>query len=318
MNELEKQWLLIEEEIKRAEKHISSVIPTSAILGELKKKQEEILREYRKKLTAWDRVFLSRHPKRPKAKEIIEYLFEDVFYLRGDRYYGDDGTIIGAIGRLEGIPVTILGTNKGKTLEENMECNFGMSNPEGYRKALRLMKQAEKFHRPIVTIIDTPGAYPGMGAEERGQGEAIARNLYFMSDLKVPVIAVITGEGGSGGALALSVADKIVMLENATFSVLSPEGFASILWKDAKLAKKAADKMKMTARDLFERGLIDEMIEEEIAFSREGFEKTLLRLKEVIRRLLAETGSLSEEILVEKRYEKYRKIGLEEGSEYGL
>lgn len=318
MNELEKQWLLIEEEIKRAEKHISSIIPTSAILGELKKKQEEILREYRKKLTAWDRVFLSRHPKRPKAKEIIEYLFEDVFYLRGDRYYGDDGTIIGAIGRFEGIPVTILGTNKGKTLEENMECNFGMSNPEGYRKALRLMKQAEKFHRPIVTIIDTPGAYPGMGAEERGQGEAIARNLYFMSDLKVPVIAVITGEGGSGGALALSVADKIVMLENATFSVLSPEGFASILWKDAKLAKKAADKMKMTARDLFERGLIDEMIEEEIAFSREGFEKTLLRLKEVIRRLLAETGSLSEEILVEKRYEKYRKIGLEEGSEYGL
>lgn len=318
MNELEKQWLLIEEEIKRAEKHISSIIPASAILGELKKKQEEILREYRKKLTAWDRVFLSRHPKRPKAKEIIEYLFEDVFYLRGDRYYGDDGTIIGAIGRFEGIPVTILGTNKGKTLEENMECNFGMSNPEGYRKALRLMKQAEKFHRPIVTIIDTPGAYPGMGAEERGQGEAIARNLYFMSDLKVPVIAVITGEGGSGGALALSVADKIVMLENATFSVLSPEGFASILWKDAKLAKKAADKMKMTARDLFERGLIDEMIEEEIAFSREGFEKTLLRLKEVIRRLLAETGSLSEEILVEKRYEKYRKIGLEEGSEYGL
>lgn len=319
INELEKQWMIIEEEIERAGKNRSELIPSSAIIRELKNKQREILNAYRKKLTAWDRVYLSRHPKRPKAGDFIEYLFDKVFYLHGDRYFGDDGTIVGALGFFEGRPVTILGTNKGKCLEENMECNFGMSNPEGYRKALRLMKQAEKFGRPVITIIDTPGAYPGIGAEERGQGEAIAKNLFFMSDLKVPVIALITGEGGSGGALALSVADSIVMLENATFSVLSPEGFASILWKDAKLAKKAADKMKMTAGDLYERGLVDGVVPEEIAFSKEGFKDTMVRTKNLLKELLDKMSGIHVSELTKRRYDKYRKIGaIEEGRQYGL
>lgn len=311
ISELEKQWQIIEEEIERAKKSASEVIPSDAIIRELKQTQKNLLASYREKMTAWDRVYLSRHPKRPKAKDFIEYIFEDIYYLHGDRYFGDDGTMIGGLASFMGIPVTVLGTNKGKSLESNMACNFGMSNPEGYRKALRLMKQAEKFGRPIITFIDTPGAYPGIGAEERGQGEAIARNLYFMSDLKVPVIAIITGEGGSGGALALSVADSIVMLENATFSVLSPEGFASILWKDAKLAKKAADKMKMTARELYARKLIDKIVKEEIAFSEEGFQDTLSRTKKLVQVLLKEKMEVPVEELVEKRYEKFRVIGLD-------
>ncbi len=271
-----------------------------------------------KKLSAWDRVNLSRHLERPKAKEWIEYLFDDVFYLHGDRYYGDDGTILGALGYLNGIPVTIIGTNKGRSLEENIESNFGMSNPEGYRKALRLMKQAEKFSRPIITIIDTPGAYPGISAEERGQGEAIAKNLFYMSDLKVPVIALITGEGGSGGALALSVANKIIMLENACFSVLSPEGFASILWKDSNLAEKAAEKMKMTAEDLHSLGLIDYVVEEPDCFDRTAFEKTMASCKSLISRQLYEEMTYSNDELVENRYKKFRSIGQKKGGSYGV
>ncbi len=271
-----------------------------------------------KNLTAWDRVNLSRHSDRPKAKEWIEYLFDDVFYLHGDRYFGDDGTILGALAYIDGIPVSVIGTNKGTNLEENIKSNFGMSNPEGYRKALRLMKQAEKFSRPVITIIDTPGAYPGISAEERGQGEAIARNLYFMSDLKVPIIALITGEGGSGGALALSVANKIIMLENACFSVLSPEGFASILWKDASLAEKAAEKMKMTAEDLFSLGLIDYVVEEADSFDRKEFQSTMKSCKDLIIRMLREEMKRSETELVEHRYMKFRGIGQKKGGSNGI
>ncbi len=269
-------------------------------------------------MKAWDRVCLSRHSERPKAKEWIEYLFDDVFYLHGDRYFADDGTVIGALGYLENIPLTIIGTNKGRSLEENLESNFGMSNPEGYRKALRLMKQAEKFSRPVVTIIDTPGAYPGIGAEERGQGEAIAKNLFYMSDLKVPIIAIITGEGGSGGALALSVADRIIMLENACFSILSPEGFASILWKDASLAEKAAEKMKITAEDLYSLGLIDYVIEEKEPFDRENFESSMKACRDLILKLLKEEMKRSESELVERRYKKFREVGQKKGGVYGV
>lgn len=216
------------------------------------------------------------------------------------------------------IPVTVIGTNKGRNLQENMTCNFGMSHPEGYRKALRLMKQAEKFKRPIVTIVDTPGAYPGIGAEERGQGEAIARNLMEMSDLQTPIISLITGEGGSGGALALSLADRILMLENATFSVLSPEGFASILWKDSKLAAEASEKMKMTAQELFQMKLIDQVIEEDISFVKEGLRDTMLRTKEQLKKTLEEVMNLSTEELLDQRYKKYRTIGCMEGMDYGI
>ena len=198
--------------------------------------------------TAWERVQIARQADRPKSSDYIKNIFDDFIELHGDRAYGDDNAIIGGIALLGKIPVTVIGEEKGKSAKENIKRNFGMPEPEGYRKALRLMKQAEKFHRPIITFIDTPGAYPGMGAEERGQGEAIARNIMEMSGLKVPIISVVIGEGSSGGALAIGVGDRIVMLENAIYSVLSPEGFASILYKDSSKAKEAAENMKITAR----------------------------------------------------------------------
>ncbi len=198
--------------------------------------------------TAWERVQIARQADRPKSSDYIKNIFDDFIELHGDRAYGDDNSIIGGIALLGRIPVTVIGEEKGKNAKENIKRNFGMPEPEGYRKALRLMKQAEKFHRPIITFIDTPGAYPGTGAEERGQGEAIARNIMEMSGLKVPIISVVIGEGSSGGALAIGVGDRIVMLENAIYSVLSPEGFASILYKDSTKAKEAAENMKITAR----------------------------------------------------------------------
>ena len=214
------------------------------------------------KKTAWDRVILARKTDRPKALDYINSIFEDFIELHGDRNFADDKAIVGGIATFEGRPVTVIGEQKGKKAKENMERNFGMPNPEAYRKALRLMKQAEKFNRPIITFIDTPGAYPGMGAEERGQGEAIARNMYEMSKLRVPIICIVIGEGSSGGALAIAVGDKIVMLENAIYSILSPEGFASILYKDASKAKEAAEDMKATAEDLKKFGIIDKIIKE--------------------------------------------------------
>ena len=213
-------------------------------------------------ITAWEKVKLARELDRPKSLDYIKALFDEFIELHGDRNFGDDKSIIGGIASLEGMPVTVIGEQKGKNVKENMERNFGMPEPEGYRKALRLMKQAEKFKRPIITFIDTPGAYPGMGAEERGQGEAIARSIMEMSRLKVPIICIVIGEGSSGGALAIGVGDKIVMLENAVYSVLSPEGFASILYKDSTKAKEAAENMKMTANDLKKLGIIDKIIKE--------------------------------------------------------
>lgn len=252
------------------------------------------------KIEEWDRVIEARKPERPKALDYINYIFEDFMEMHGDRYFGDDKAVIGGIASIENIPVTVIGEQKGKTTKENMERNFGMPNPEGYRKALRLMKQAEKFNRPIITFIDTPGAYPGIGAEERGQGEAIAKNLLEMSSLGVPIICVVIGEGSSGGALAIGVGDKILMLENSIYSVLSPEGFASILYKDSSLYKKAAKEMKITAKDLKKLGIIDEIIKEENIL--ENTKKAILKdLKELLK--------LNKDELVENRYNKYRKIG---------
>lgn len=213
-------------------------------------------------LTAAQRVAIARHDGRPTVKDYIDNLFTDFFEQKGDRQCKDDPSILGGIALFHGKPVTVIGTRKGTNLEENLMYKFGMAGPEGYRKALRLMKAAEKFERPVITLVDTPGAYPGLEAEARGQGEAIARNLFEMSKLSVPVVAVITGEGGSGGALALAVANQVIMLENSIYSVLSPEGFASILWKDAGRSGEACDLMKLTAGELLSQGIVDKIIPE--------------------------------------------------------
>ena len=260
------------------------------------------------KITAWDRVMLARKMERPKALDYINEIFEDFIELHGDRNFGDDKAIIGGIAVLEGKPVTVIGEQKGKKAKENMERNFGMPNPEGYRKALRLMKQAEKFNRPIITFIDTPGAYPGMGAEERGQGEAIAKNIFEMSKLEVPIICVVIGEGSSGGALAIAVGDRIVMLENAIYSILSPEGFASILYKDSNKAKEAAEDMKATAKDLKSFGIIDKIIKEPDDGAEKDFESVVKELKSYIKKSLKELNKLTKEELVNERYEKFRTM----------
>jgi len=236
--------------------------------------------------------------------EYADLIFDDFMGLHGDRHFADDGAIVGGIARLEGRPVTVIGIQKGKNLQENLKRNFGQPNPEGYRKALRLMKQAEKFGRPVVTFINTAGAYPGVGAEERGQGEAIAHNLLEMSDLKVPIIAIIIGEGGSGGALALAVADKVWMLEHSMYAILSPEGFASILWKDGSRATEAAELMKITAGELYNMDVVDKVIPEHGYFSSE--------IVEMIKtNLIAELDELSKlplEELLENRYQRFRKF----------
>lgn len=258
------------------------------------------------KRSAWERVKLSRSQSRCTARDYIEAVFDDFLELHGDRAFRDDGAIVGGVATLDGMPVTVIGQQKGRSTKENISCNFGMVSPEGYRKALRLMKQAEKFHRPIVCFVDTPGAACGIGAEERGQGEAIARNLYEMSDLKVPVLSIVIGEGGSGGALGLAVANEVWMMENATYSILSPEGFASILWKDGKRAKEASGIMKITAEDLKELGVIEWIVpEKEPAESKnlkEIAENMKLHMKDFFYRQAGKTG---EELALE-RYERFR------------
>ena len=261
------------------------------------------------KLTAWDRVLLAREAERPKVLDYIENIFENFIEFHGDRLYSDDKSIIGGIAKINDFVVTVIGEQKGKTTKENMDRNFGMPNPEGYRKALRLMKQAEKFNRPIITFIDTPGAYPGIGAEERGQGEAIARNLLEMSRLKVPVICIVIGEGSSGGALALGVGDKILMLENAIYSILSPEGFASILYKDSSKNKQAAEEMKITAKDLKDLDIIDEIIKEPEGGAQNNSNEVYELLKKSIIKNLKDLSKKDKNLLIEERYNKFRTMG---------
>ena len=253
-------------------------------------------------------MFLARHPKRPHMDDFIKVLFTDFFEQKGDHLYDEDRAILGGIARYKGMPVTIVGHRKGRNMEENMKYNFGMPRPEGYRKALRIMKQAEKFGRPIITFIDTPGAYPGLEAEEHGQGEAIAQNLAAMSALHVPVIAVVTGEGSSGGALAIGVANKLLMLENAVYSVLSPEGFASILWKDSSRSGEAAEVMRLTAGDLLEAGVADALISEPLGGAQTDPERTMAALDIVLEKTLQTLCGLSPEELRQQRVEKYRNI----------
>ena len=259
-------------------------------------------------VTAWERVELARQLERPKSLDYINKIFDEFIELHGDRNFGDDKSIIGGIAKLQGIAVTVIGEQKGKNVKENMQRNFGMPEPEGYRKALRLMKQAEKFNRPIITFIDTPGAYPGIGAEERGQGEAIAKNMMKMSMLKVPIICIVIGEGSSGGALAIGIGDRVIMLENAIYSILSPEGFASILYKDASKAQQAAEDMKITAKDLKSLGIIDEIIKEPKDGAQNDFEKVTKSIKKYLISNIEELQKLSKEELIEKRYQKFRKM----------
>lgn len=261
-----------------------------------------------KSLTAWERVCRSRSKERPVGKDYIDILFEDFVELHGDRYYRDDPAIIGGIAYFQGICVTVIAQAKGRMTKENLERNFAMPSPEGYRKARRLMKQAEKFHRPVINFVDTPGAFCGMEAEERGQGEAIARNLFELSGLKVPVLSVVIGEGGSGGALALAVADEVWMLENSVYSVLSPEGFASILWKDSSRSAEAAKMMKLTAADLKKLGVIERVFPEPQNFSVLTMKPTAELLRAGLAEFLTKYQKLETKDLLEGRYERFRKL----------
>lgn len=262
----------------------------------------------RKVGTAWDCVTKSRMKDRPVGTDYIRGLFTDFIELHGDRYFQDDKAIVGGIAKFHGIPVTVIAQEKGRTTKENLERNFGMPSPEGYRKALRLMKQAEKFHRPVICLVDTPGAFCGIEAEERGQGEAIAQNIYEMSALKVPVLSIIIGEGGSGGALAMATANEVWILENAIYSILSPEGFASILWKDSKRAKEAAEVMKLTARELKEAGIVEEVIEEPQHFTVETLSSVCDNLERKIHHFLWKYKEISETDIAEERYKRFRNM----------
>lgn len=265
-------------------------------------------------LTAWERVEIARNPKRKTALDYINEIFDEFIELHGDRCYGDDKAMVCGLGRIGNQNYTIIAEQKGRNTKENIERNFGMPNPESYRKAIRMMKQAEKFNRPVITFIDTKGAYPGVEAEQRGQGEAIAKSMFEMAKLTVPVIAIVIGEGSSGGALAIGVANKVIMLENAIYSILSPEGYSSILWKDSSRFKEAADRMKLTANDLYDMGIIETIIKEpDIKDSKKtsqsvDFEMIASEIKKEIQTTVQELKSKTKDEIVEERYQKFRKI----------
>ena len=273
--------------------------------GNVKKNEEKRSLTER---SAWDTVLLSRKSDRPTALDYIDALFDGFMEFHGDRYFKDDGAVVGGIAYFHGMPVTVIGQQKGKNTKDNIRRNFGMPSPDGYRKALRLMKQAETFGRPVICFVDTPGAFCGLEAEERGQGEAIARNLFEMSDLKVPILSIVIGEGGSGGALAMAVADQVWMMENAIYSILSPEGFASILWKDSKKAPEAAKYMKITAADLYERGLIERIIPEGENFSLDELPSAAACMDEAMAEFFENLEGEDGQVLAENRYQRFRRI----------
>ncbi|MFA5072808.1 MAG: acetyl-CoA carboxylase carboxyltransferase subunit alpha [Nitrospirota bacterium] len=276
----------------------------------LQKKSEQLLADIYSKLTPWQKVQIGRHANRPYTLDYIEAMLTDFIEMHGDRGFADDPAIVGGIAKLDGVPIVIIGHQKGRTTKERVYRNFGQANPEGYRKALRLMRFAEKFNRPVITFIDTQGAAPGIGAEERGQGESIARNLAVMSMLRIPIVSIVIGEGGSGGALALGVADRVLMLEHATYSVISPEGCASILWKSSSKASEAAELLKITAQDLFQMKVIDEVVEEPMGGAHRDPRRAAQLLKEALTRNLAEVRAVPCQELVKLRYEKFRKLGI--------
>lgn len=260
-------------------------------------------------LTPWQKVEIARNPKRKTSIEYIEQIFDEFIELHGDRNFKDDQAIICGLGRIGNQSYTIIAEQKGRTTKENVLRNFGMPNPESYRKAIRFMKQAEKFNRPVITFIDTKGAYPGVGAEERGQGEAIAKSMFEMAKLKVPVISIVIGEGSSGGALAIGVSNKIYMLENAIYSILSPEGYSSILWKDSSRYEEAAEKMKLTAKDLYEMKVIDTIIPEPVEMKESDFEQVIKIIKQEIETDITKMQEKTKAEIVEERYQKFRNLG---------
>ena len=286
-----------------------SDINISQEIQTLERKTESLTNSIFGKLSAWQISQLSRHPNRPYSYDYIERIFTDFEYLHGDRAYGDDSPIVGGVGRLEGKPVMVIGQQKGRDTREKIKRNFGMPRPEGYRKALRLMKMAEKFKMPLLTLIDTPGAYPGIGAEERGQSEAIARNLYVLAELKTPVICTVIGEGGSGGALAICIGDRINMLQYSTYSVISPEGCASILWKSADKASLAAEAMGITAKRLFSLNLIDNIIPEPLGGAHRDYDQIAGSLKQNLIETLDALEPIPIDKLLEQRYQKLMSFG---------
>jgi acetyl-CoA carboxylase carboxyl transferase subunit alpha len=284
-------------------------LDVSAELRSLERKLQTLKRDVYRNLAPIDRVQVARHPKRPYTLDYLELVFSDFVELHGDRLYRDDESIVGGWARLDGDSVMVIGHQKGRDMKQNLRRNFGMPHPEGYRKALRLMKLAERFGRPVVTLIDTPGAYPGLGAEERGQAEAIARNLREMAMLRVPTVAVVIGEGGSGGALAIGVADRVLMMENSVYSVISPEGCAAILWKSGSEREKAATALKLTAEDLRRLGVIDDIIPEPAGGAHSDWERTAEALRDALLAQIKRLRPLPVQRLLESRWEKYLAMG---------
>ena len=278
-------------------------------ISTLEKKVESLTKSIFSKLSPWQISQLARHPNRPYAIDYIDRMFVDFEYLHGDRLYADDSPMVGGIGRLNGKPVMVIGQQKGRDTKEKVKRNFGMPRPEGYRKAMRLMKMAEKFKMPLITLVDTPGAYPGIGAEERGQSEAIARNLYVLAELKTPVIATVIGEGGSGGALAIAVGDRLNMLQYSTYSVISPEGCASILWKSAEKAAQAAEALGITAKRLHELGLVDQIIDEPLGGAHRDFDLTAHNLLENLSENIEILDAVGIDKLLDQRYQRLMSYG---------
>ena len=307
--EFEKPIQAIDEQILELEADTSSA-DHSGELSALRTKRETSLKKIFSGLSRWQRVQLARHPQRPFSLDYIQALAPDFIELHGDRYFGDDAAIIAGMGTIDGTKVVFIGQQKGRNTKENLFRNFGMMRPEGYRKALRIMKLAEKFNLHIVSLIDTPGAYPGLGAEERGQGEAIAKNLWEMSKLKVPVVSVVIGEGASGGALGIGVCDRMLMLENTWYSVISPEGCASILWRDAAKAPDAADAMKVTPDDLMNMGICDRIVEEPLGGAHRGFDKMAEILKRVILEEIDSLKDVDPSTFLDRRIDRYQKMGV--------
>ncbi len=308
--EFEKPILDLEKKISDMRAYAAEQkVPLDDEIKRLEARLQRLIEETYAKLTRWQKVQLSRHPDRPYTLDYIERLFTDFLELHGDRYFGDDPALVGGLALLDGQPVVVMGQQKGRTTKEKLYRNFGMMNPEGYRKALRLMKLAAKFNRPVVVFVDTPGAYPGLGAEERGQGEAIARNLFEMSHLPVPILVIIIGEGASGGALGIGMGDRVLMMENGWYSVISPEGCAAIIWKDSSKAAQAAEILKLTAPDLLELGMIDEILREPLGGAQRDIQAVARMLKERILFHLNALSTYKPSKLVEMRMEKYCKMG---------
>lgn len=307
--DFEKPVKELERRILELESSMDEDGTNSELIQELRSERDEKLKEIYSSLTRWQRVQLARHPKRPYSLDYIKAWSPDFIELHGDRHFADDTAIACGLGSIDGNPVLYVGQQKGRNTKENLHRNFGMMRPEGYRKAMRIMKLAEKFKRPVISLIDTPGAYPGIGAEERGQGEAIARNLFDMSALRVPILVVVIGEGASGGALGIGICDRMLMLENTWYSVISPEGCASILWRDSAKAEQAADAMKVTPQDLIEMGICDRVVEEPLGGAHRDPEAMTDRLKEIVQEELKALQKLDNDSLLESRIERYGKMG---------